>query len=227
MATGAPIPMPTDALPHEALLTLTQWLSPGYPVGAFSYSHGLEWAVEVGDVRSASDLSDWLSSVLEHGAGLSDAMLLTAAHRADDDPALAEVAELAEALAPSAERALETLKQGAAFARTTRDVWGMDLPDMAYPVAVGRAARLQGIPLRPTATLYLHSLAANLVSAGIRLVPLGQTEGQTCLSRLTPLCQRVAQEAIARPLDLIASSCVLADIASMKHETQYSRIFRS
>lgn len=208
----------------DHLLTLTQWLSPSYPIGAFAWSHGLERAVARGDVSSADSLRDWLAAVLEQGAGRSDAILLCAAHGADD---VTEIAALAAALAPSRERRMETLQQGAAFAATTRAVWGLDLPDMAYPVAVGRAATLAGLPAVPVAQVWLQSFAGNLVQAAQRLMPLGQTTGQQLLADLSPLCARVGELAAQAHLDDIGSAAFAVDIASMQHETSFPRIFRS
>ncbi len=216
----------TTAIPMRDahLLTLAQWLSPAYPVGAFAWSHGLERTIGRGDVRDGAALADWLTDVLDHGAGRSDAILLCAAHAADD---MAPVAELAAVLAPSRERRMETLQQGAAFAATTRAVWGIDLPDMAYPVAVGRAARLMDLPVQPVAQLWLQSFASNLVQAAQRLMPLGQTEAQRILAGLAPLCIRIGAEATVASLDDIGSAVFAVDTASMQHTTQYSRIFRS
>ena len=213
------IPMNT-----EHLLTLTQWLSPAYPIGAFAWSHGLERAVQRGDVADAAGLADWLDAVLNQGAGRSDAILLCAAHGAAD---VTPVAELAAALSPSRERRMETLQQGAAFASTTRAVWALDLPDMAYPVAVGRAAALMGLPVAPTAQVWLQSFASNLVQVAQRLMPLGQTEGQRILAGLLPVCAAIAEEAAQSTLDDIGTASFAVDIASMQHADQYPRIFRS
>jgi urease accessory protein len=216
--------MPIDTV---ALLTLTQWMSPAYPVGAFSYSHGLEWAVDCGDIADAPSFRNWLSDILTHGSARNDAILLAAAYRAGSDSALAEIDALACALAPSSERLMEMTLQGAAFAKTTSDIWPAPLPDLTYPVAIGAAAQSQGFDLTQTLALYLHGFAANLTSAAIRLVPLGQTEGHAVLAAMTPLCTTLAQEALNLTLDDLGSCAFLADIASMKHETQYSRLFRS
>ncbi len=206
------------------LLTLTQWLSPSYPVGAFAWSHGLERAISRGDVIDSASLADWLSAVVTHGAGRSDAILLCVAHGTED---VTEVAELAAALAPSRERREETLQQGAAFAATTRAVWGLDLPDMAYPVAVGRAAGLIGLDARPVVQLWLQAFVSNLVQAATRLMPLGQTEGQRILAGLSPVCIETGAEALTATLDDIGNAAFAVDIASMQHETHYPRIFRS
>jgi urease accessory protein len=208
----------------DALGKLAAWLSPSYPVGAFSYSHGLEWAVEAGDVTDRETLAQWIADCLAQGAGRTDAILLAHAHANPEDP---EIADLAAALQPSRERLLEVQAQGAAFARTTSDVWGPALASAPYPVAVGRAAAAHGLPLPETAFLYLHAFAANLVSAGVRLIPLGQTDGQRALAALMPVARAVAAEAIIAQLDAIGGCALRADIASMRHETQYTRLFRS
>lgn len=220
--------MGIEMIPTPHLVTLMQWLSPSYPVGGFSYSHGLEWAVAAGDVTDAGEFQAWLADVLEYGSGRNDAILLAAAYRAQDAAALAHVDAVARALAPSAERLLETTAQGAAFVRTTAEIWGMDLPVLSYPVAVGRAAALIGVGLEQVLPLYLHGFASNLTGAAMRLVPLGQTEGQRLLAAMTPLCDILAQEALAGDgLDDLGGCTVMADVAAMKHETQYTRLFRS
>ena len=216
--------MPTDA---SHLHKLNAWFSPSYPVGAFSYSHGLEAVVSAGDVASARQLFEWLSDCLWHGAGRNDAIFLAQAYRADDRAELLELADLAVALAASAERHLETTAQGAAFAKVTQNVWGGDLADLPYPVAVGVAAQAEGIPLELTLPLYLHAFAANIIAAGVRFIPLGQTDGQQVLARLFPAFDAIAAEAAEATLDDLGSATFSADLASMQHETLKTRIFRS
>lgn len=223
MATVARMPMPTDA----SLLTLMQWFSPSYPVGAFSYSHGLEWAALDGQVTDGQSLGAWVETVLRYGGGASDARFLAAAYHAKDQAGLLQHDAMCRAFAPSAERLNETVKQGAAFCKITADVWGHDLPELCYPIAVGHAAALAGLALVPTSAAYLHSFAANLIAAGQRLAPVGQTEAQTHVARLTPLCQRIAEDTQDGDLDALSSTAFAADIASMQHETQYSRIFQT
>ncbi len=208
----------------EHVLTLTQWLSPAYPVGAFAYSHGLEWAVQSQQVSSHDSLKDWLETILRFGAGQADALFLSAAYHADDP---SEADAQARAFAASAERLKETVLQGEAFARATTDIWQIALPSLTYPVAIGRAARLQGLPLDLTLAMYLQAFVSNMAAAGMRLVPLGQTEGQSLIKTLTPLCLEIAQSAESGSLDDLSSTAFMGDIASMKHETQYSRIFRT
>ena len=222
ISTGQRIIM-TDS---DAYLTLAQWFSPSFPIGAFSYSHGLETAILDGHVKSAADLTVWVADVLVHGTGRNDVILLATSYAAD--PAdLTALDELARALAPTQERLLEAVQQGAAFARTVRDVWGHDLPDMVLPLVVGAAAARQGLPLALTADLYLHGFASNLVSAAVRLVPLGQTEGQACLLDLKPTIKRIAAQALSLSIDDLGAATFAADICAARHETQYARIFRS
>lgn len=223
MGTGAPTAMPTDA----SVLTLAQWFSPSYPVGAFSYSHGLEFAVESGQVRDATDLSHWIGSVLRLGGGRSDAVFLAAGYHARSMGAVREVDATCRAFAPSAERLLETERQGAAFCKTTAEVWGLALPDLTYPVAAGRAARLCDLPLKSTAALYLHGFVANLAAAGQRLAPVGQGQAQRIIRDLAPLCSRIAEDTESGDLGELSGTAFLADIAAMKHETQYSRMFQT
>jgi urease accessory protein len=223
-------------LAAAALYRLQAWLSPAYPVGAFSFSGGLEWAIEAGDIVDAPTLQSWLSVILTDGGGFCDAVFFVHAHRAieqHDDKALAAVAELALAFAPSKERHLETTAQGGAFLAATRAAWPCASLDRlgtgpsAYPVAVAAAAAGHGIPLAPALAAYLHALAANLISAGVRLIPLGQTDGQRVLAALEPVVAAVAERALATSLDEVGSAAFRADLASLRHETQYTRLFRS
>ena len=208
----------------DQLLTLVQWLSPSYPVGAFAYSHGLEWAVHAGEVTDRATLEAWLETVLRHGAGYSDALFLAAAYRTED---VREVDALARAFAPSTERLRETVLQGEAFCRASGAVWGAEMPALTYPVAVGQAARMQGLPLELTLQVFLHAFTSNLAAAGMRLIPLGQTDGQLVIKNLAATCIDIADKAMQGSLEDLSSTAFLSDIASMKHETQYSRIFRT
>jgi urease accessory protein len=214
----------------EARYKLFAWLSPANPVGAFAYSHGLERAVAAGDVHDRATLAGWIADVLAFGAGRSDAVLLASAWRAERDgdaAALADVAELAAVLAPSAERRLETDALGAAFAEVTAAAWGAGTGAAPYPVAFGQAAARHAVPLDQAAAGYLQAFAANLVSAGIRLGAVAQTDAQRVVAALMPDCERVAAEALAAAPDEVGGCAVRADIASMQHETQATRLFRS
>ena len=221
------------------MVPLLAWLSPSYPVGAYAYSHGLEWAAEAGDIGAEDRLAVWLADILEHGAGRTDAILLASAHRAAmaaDHLALAEVNDLALALAPSPELRLETRQQGRSFLDTTLAAWpapGLsDLAaaldsEVAYPVAVGVAAASHGLPLLPTGEAFLLAFMQNLVSAALRLAPIGQTAGTRVLAGLAPTVAALAQETLALGPDDIGSATFRADLGSFLHETQYTRLFRS
>lgn len=230
MVTGAPIAMntgPPRMRIDSDVLTLAQWFSPSYPLGAFAYSHGIEMAVFTGQIDSAASLQDWLGDVLAHGTGRSDCILIRAGFACKGGAEVAQVDAHARAYAGSAERLGETQVQGGAFARTTSAIWGGALPDLTHPVAVGYAAGRMGLPLELTAQMYLQAFASNLVSAAVRLVPLGQTEGQTCLAALGPLVERIVTRTRGAGLDDLASSAFLSDVAAMRHETLEHRIFRS
>lgn len=210
-----------------ALHQMMAWLSPSYPIGAFSYSHGLEQAIEAGDVCNSPDLRGWLLDVLERGSGWNDALLLCHAYRAATDADLEDVADLAEALCASKERHLETMAQGRAFAKITSEVCGLQLRETSLPVCLGQAAALQSVELSVLLPLYLHAFAANIIAAGVRFIPLGQTDGQRVLASLFEPIDVVAQRALAADLDQLGGICFLADVASMQHETMTTRIFRT
>jgi urease accessory protein len=227
------------ALDSVALFRLMAWLSPAYPVGAFSYSGGIEWAVEAGEFKDAQTLRAWLDVMMSEGGGFSDAIFFVHAHRAitaNDDAALRAVAELAAAFVPSKERFLETTAQGRAFLEVTRAAWSCpalqhfaatwDGP-VALPIAVGVACAGHGIACETALHAFLHALAANWISAGVRLVPLGQTDGQRVLAALEPVIAATARRALATSLEDVGTCTLRADIAGMRHETQYTRLFRS
>ena len=222
-----------------AHLPLMVWLSPAFPVGAFAYSHGLEWAHEAGDVTDAASLEGWLADLLGHGAIRNDAILFAAAWRAageGDGAALAEVAELALALAGSAERRLEATTQGDAFAAAVARSWPCGAVDLlkkswtgplAYPAAVAAAAAGHGIPLAEALEAFVLGFVANLVSAAVRLGVVGQTDGQRVVAALIPQVRNLAALARDGGLDDLGACAFRSDLAALAHETQYTRLFRS
>jgi urease accessory protein len=231
---------PTPAKPAPALpeLPLFVWLSPGFPVGAFAYSHGLEWAVECGDVTDAATLREWLTDLFGFGSVRNDCILLAESFRAvmaRDAARLEDANALAIALSASQERHLETVAQGNAFAAAMRDVWPCDMlqrlsegvDDIAYPVALGAAIAGHNLPLASSLETYGLAFASNLVSAALRLGAIGQTDGQRVLAALIPQIRECAQFATQSTPDDLGGATLRSDIASMKHETQYSRLFRS
>ena len=215
-----------------ALYRLMTWLSPAFPVGAFSYSSGIEWAVEAGDIGDAASLRDWLAAMLAEGSGFCDGVFLAQAYRAAArcDAGLREIVELAAAFVPSRERQLEPrrgrasstsrVRHGIARARRHRGLRRR----IVYPVAVG-------LVRRATFTVHharvLSCLTSNWISAGARLVPLGQTDSQRVLAWLEPVVVATAKRALEATLDDLGSATFRADLAGMRHETQYTRLFRS
>jgi urease accessory protein len=230
-----------------ALYRLMTWLSPSFPVGAFSYSSGIEWAVEAGDILDAPSLRDWLATMLADGTGFCDGVFLAHAHRAASCPdeaglhagphaGLGDIAELAAAFVPSRERQLETSAQGRAFIDIISAAWNCEGLDrrvaacngaIVYPVAVGLVSAAHAIPLAPTMHAFLHALVSNWISAGARLIPLGQTDSQRVLALLEPVVVSTGKRALQASLDDLGSATFRADLAGMRHETQYTRLFRS
>jgi urease accessory protein len=240
MITGMHIRMraPNECQVSELQLPLAIWFSPMFPVGAFAYSHGLEWAHEAGDISDADDLRDWLATLVERGALHNDAILLGAAYRAAlqrDANRLCEMNELALAMATSRERRLETTTQGNAFLLAIRKSWPcatLDLidareEDIAYPVAVALAAVGHNLPLAATLDMFCLGFVSNLVSAAIRLGIVGQTDGQRVIAALMPVIRDTAQGCASKDLDDLGGSAFRSDLASLRHETQYTRLFRS
>lgn len=230
--------MPSDMV--DPLYRLLAWLSPAYPVGAFSYSHGIETAVEEGFIKDRASLIAWLDSVLHDGTGRVDGALFTAAWRAaalQDWPAFDIVAERATAWRGTSEMALESRQQGGSFLSITRNAWPhADLDathqrldgEIALPVAVALAASLHGVALEQALVGYLHGFTANLISAAVRTVPLGQSDGQLALAALEPAVRRAVDTALATDdLDEVGTATPLLDWCSLRHETQYTRLFRS
>jgi urease accessory protein len=221
------------------LYRVMSWLSPAYPVGAFCYSHGVEWLVESGAIKDAASLKLWLCDILLVGSGRNDAILFAHAHgatRHGNFEALCEVVDYGNAVAASAERREEANAQGKAFAEITCRTWtsptlerlsSVHTGTIPYPVAVAVAAADHGVALMPALEAYLHAFAANLVSAGVRLVPLGHTDGQIVLMQLESAVSGAAAQGLAGNLSQLSTVTIMADIAAMKHETQYTRLFRS
>ncbi|WP_245420311.1 urease accessory protein UreF [Mesorhizobium sp. WSM3876] len=215
-----------------ALLRLMAWLSPSFPVGGYSYSHGIERAVHDGLISDRDDLAGWLETLVAMGSGWNDAVLFAESwRRARDGGDLAELATLAEALAGSKERHLETMLQGAAFLKAA-SAWPCPalerLPsDCPYCVAVGAVAGSHGIGLAEALSAFLQAFFSNLLQAAIRLGVLGQVDATSLLAGFEPLALATATRAARSSLDDLGGSAFVSDIMAMQHETQYSRLFRS
>lgn len=213
------------------------WLSPAYPVGGFAYSHGLEWAVETGDVADEASFSDWLGAVLERGSGRNDLILAAHAHRAaGDGGALGAINDLALAMAPSRELHLETSQQGRSFLDATLAAWPCPALDavatalpgpVALPVAVGAASGAHGMGRGPMLAAYGLAFVQAIVSAGLRVAPIGQGAGTRIVASLAPRVAALAEAVEPLGLDALGSATLRVDLGSFRHETQYSRIFRS
>lgn len=226
---------------NDGAARLLTWLSPAFPVGAFSYSHGLEYAVEAGLVSDRATLIAWIEGIMRYGAGRLDGMLLLAAHRAateSDSERLKEVAELASAMRGSAELALESTAQGAAFLKAIGTGWPhlaaspvlrvlSQTTGPAYPVAVGATAAVSGIAETPVLQAYLTAFCGNLVSAALRLAPIGQSDGIAALALLEPTVSRQLERLRTAPFETLGAASLTVDWCSMKHETQETRLFRS
>lgn len=229
-----------SAMASDPLYRLLAWLSPAYPIGAFSYSHGVETAVEEGLVTDRASLVAWLDSVLRQGTGTVDGALFAAAWRAADArewPAFDAIAERAAAWRGTSEMALESRQQGGSFLSITRTAWphaALDAAherlggELALPVAVALAAAAHGIALEQALAGYLHAFSANLISAALRAVPLGQSDGQLALAALEGAVRDATRAATAvESLDEVGTATPLLDWCSLRHETQYTRLFRS
>lgn len=215
-----------------ALLRLMAWMSPAFPVGAFSYSHGLETAVDRGLVRDVATLHGWLYDLLSFGSAWNDAVLLAEAHRVHGEPTeLADLAHLCEAMAGSRERHLETMLLGSAFLKAA-SAWPHPVlealaQDCPYPVAVGAVAGAHGVPPADVLAAFLHAFASNQIQAAIRLGVTGQTAATATLAALEAPILAMASRAENSSLDDLGSATMMAEIAAMQHETHYSRLFRT
>ena len=228
--------------PPLSLLRLQSWFSPAFPTGSYSYSHGLESAVEAGYIYDRESLVDWLEADLCYGTGRNEAIFFSEAWRSaiDDDRArLFEIAELAAAFRGTSEFALESSQQASACRTMLRQVWPDRLLDSlsqllserhvppALAVVLGVRAAREGIPMSLALPAFLQSYIANLVTAGVRLVPLGQTQGQLAIAALEEAVLAASEQAKNATIDDLGSAAFMVDLASMAHETQYTRLFRS
>jgi urease accessory protein len=234
MATGMQSTgMAREVLSPAGLIKLQTWLSPAFPVGSFSYSHGLESAVDAGLVTDAPGLQEWLAALIGFGSGWNDAVLFAEAwRRASAGGDISELAELGEALAGSHERHTETMLQGAAFRIATLNGWPHPalerLPAACpYAVAVGTAAGAHGLTLEPALAVFLQAFAGNLAQAAIRLGVTGQSGAVAMIAALEQDIVETAGRAALSTLDDLGSAAIVSEIMSMRHETHYSRLFRS
>ena len=223
------------------LQRLVFWVSPAFPVGAFSYSHGLETLIEDGRVHDRASMIAFCEGLLSFGDLAADAAFLAHAWRAEDNAARRACLEPAAAFRASKELALESTDQGRAFAAAL-DADGRDYPSLAafrtlakaethavlpHAIAFGAAARDAGVPVAAAVEAWLHGSVVNLISAGQRAIPLGQRDGVAATATLESAIARATQCALETPLEEIATAMPVLDMASIHHETQYTRLFRS
>lgn len=227
-ASGTPF-----ALPHLLML----WTSPAFPAGSFAFSHGLEWLAEDGRLTTRTDLEHLLVDLVERGSVRNDLILICETWRramANDRPGFAQVAELALALQPSRERHLESVTQGRSFVEAILAAWPAprmalhdQSSDIAYSTALALAGAAHDLPLESICAAHGLGFVSNLASAAIRLSVVGQTDAQRVLASLLPVVVNTAHQALSLTIDDLGSALYAVDLAALRHETQYSRLFRS
>ena len=205
-------------------MTVMQWMSPAFPIGAFAYSHGLEWAIDKGHVNNGEKLQKWITDLLEYGSLRTDAISISLILRGHD---FKKMNELSMALCPARERLLETKLQGSAFAKIIEDVWQQDIGELSLPVAVALAAKNQSIEQDLILPAYLQAFCSNLISVAIRLIPIGQTEGQRIMFELSSTISDLVQSASESEIDDLNSACFFSDVSAMEHEHLQPRIFKT
>jgi urease accessory protein len=205
-------------------MTVMQWMSPAFPIGAFAYSHGLEWAIDKDHVSNGEKLQKWITDLLEYGSLRTDAIFISLILRGHDAK---KMNELSMALCPAGERLLETKLQGSAFAKVIEDVWQQDIGELSLPIAVALAAKNQSIEQDLILPAYLHAFCSNLISAAIRLIPIGQTEGQRIMLELYTTISDLVQTAAGSEIDDLNSACFFSDVSAMEHEYLQPRIFKT
>ena len=248
---------------RAGLYRLLAWASPAFPTGGFSYSHGLEAAVADGAVHDRASLQGWIAAVVAKGSGRVDADILRDAWRAaaaGDEPAATDANRRGVAYRATAELALESSQQGAAFLTAYEAAWAGPHPnpspqagegtgtradalpppqagegrgggslgsEICHAAVFGTAAARAGIALADALTAYLQTFAANLMSAGLRLGIIGQSDGQRVLAALEPVVGAAVAASLLRDIQDFGAATFAVDLVSMAHETQYTRLFRS
>jgi urease accessory protein len=204
---------------HQVLFS---WFSPNFPIGSFNFSHGLEAAVEMKFIHDSFTLENWISNLITDGSGKTDVILLSNAYRGKN------INELALALCPSKERWIESIKLGKSFSKNIRDNWSYNIEDdLAFPVALGKAGSFFSIPLDQLLIIFLQSFASNLITFGIKHIPLGQSAGQKILINLIPVIQAQSMKYKNYDIKDIGSSAFISDLASMYHENLKNRIYQT
>ena len=204
---------------HQVLFS---WFSPNFPIGSFNFSHGLEAAVEMKFIHDSFTLENWISNLITDGSGKTDVILLSNAYRGKN------INELALALCPSKERWIESIKLGKSFSKNIRDNWSYNIEDdLTFPVALGKAGSFFSIPLDQLLIIFLQSFASNLITFGMKHIPLGQSAGQKILINLIPVIQAQSMKYKNYDITDIGSSAFISDLASMYHENLKNRIYQT
>jgi len=229
-----------DPLSRERALLQT-WFSPSFPIGSFAYSQALESAVDAGLVKNADDLQAWICDLFQFGSICNDLIISACAWKATaagDSPQLNAVIEFAAAFQPSAERYFEAITQGRCFLEAISAAW--PCPNLAsalgqlgtersiaYAPAVGMAPAAHDLRILPTLEAFALAFVTNQVSAGVRLGVLGHSAGQKIIAALLSTIEDAALSASIATLDEIGSASFSADLATLEHETLYTRLFRT
>lgn len=228
--------MATDRLDHPGLLRLLQLSSPMLPVGAYAYSQGLEWAVEHGWVRDETSAADWIGGVLGQGPAQLEVPVLARLYRAwagDDHEQVHYWSRYLDAARESGELQAEARQLGESLAVLLAQLGveaAQDWKEIEYagfPTLFALAAVHYRVPLPEAALGFLWAWCENQVAAAMKLVPLGQAAGQRMLSTLIGELPAAAKHGLALTDDEIGVLAPRLAIGSARHETQYTRLFRS
>jgi urease accessory protein len=231
--------MPDTSTSPTALLELMQLASPALPVGGFSYSEGLEAAVEAGLVRNETQAGDWLLDQLHLSLARADLPVLAralSAWQAGDLLRIRELNDWVQQTRESAELRQQTQQMGRSLGEWLKNRPEPDLrvaqlaalpPAPTWPVAFALAAAQTGAPLRDVLLSFGFGWAENMVQAAMRSVPLGQSAAQRMLARLIEALPGVVQQAAGLSDEQRQAFTPMLAILSAQHETQYSRLFRS
>ncbi len=214
------------------ILKVLTWNSQLYPVGSFSFSSGLEYAIEAKIICNSKDLSCWIGNSIEYGNIWSDSVLLSECWKLNSNGLIEKINDLnlfATSLNQSKERYNENLEQGKSFIKITREVWKHEYisDELIYPIAYACSAFNESLSLEETIISFLHNTSSNLIMAGMKLIPLGQTDGQKILLEINEIISKKYLEVINSNINMIGTCGWISDIISMRHENQYTRLFRT
>ena len=228
--------MSVSPIPGAGLPQLLRLASPMLPVGAYAYSQGMEWAVDEGTVGDEDSALAWITDLLRFNVGTLEAPVWRRLYQAWQDRDVESARHWNErfiAIRETAEFRAETLQMGGALKAVldaTREIdTGLldQIESPAFPTAFSFAAHGLGVPLRGGLTGYLWAWGENQVSAAMKLVPLGQSSGQRILVKLIALLPEITDNALGMQEEGLSNFSPALAIASSRHETQYTRLFRS